>query len=200
MADFKRRDVEEFTTSLAAYMPNDELFASKSIRDSNFRKFLRGLSWELYRANGFLREYADGVIPDRTEKFLDEWESALGIPDGCFTGAGSLDDRRRDVLIKLASLGVQTADDFVALAAMFGVTVTVRPGRAFSTFPLEFPILLFDTVKESRFTLVVDFTVQAANVFPMTFPIIFGTETLGTLECLFRRLKPANCNILFRQV
>lgn len=200
MATFQRRSLEEYTDSLARYLPGGELFASRSIQNSNFRGLLRGLATEIFRANGYLREYAQQVIPDETEKFLDEWESALGIPDACFSGGGTIAERRRDVLIKLASLGVQTTEDFEALATMFGLTVTVRPAREFTVFPLEFPVLLFDTIKEAMFTIVVDFPVTASNQFTLTFPIVFGDETIGVLECLFRRLKPANCDIIFRQV
>lgn len=200
MALFQRRDLDEYTDSLAAYMPGGQMFGSRYVHDSNFRRLLRGMANELFRANGYLRAYTGEVIPDETEKFVPEWESALGIPDRCFGGDGTLAERRRDVLIKLAALGVQTAEDFEALGALFGVSIAVRPGRAFSVFPLEFPVLLFNTDKEARFTIVVDFPVTASNQFPLTFPFVFGDETIGVLECLFNRLKPANCNIIFRQV
>ena len=84
MSLFKRRSIEAYTDSLAEYMPGGELFAAKSVYDSNFRKLLRGMAGELFRANGLLREYNDQIIPDRTEKFIDEWEKAVGIPDHCF--------------------------------------------------------------------------------------------------------------------
>jgi uncharacterized protein YmfQ (DUF2313 family) len=197
---FLRRDVEQYTDSLAAYLPGGELFTSKSIKDSNFRKLLTGMAGELFRANGLLREYSCEIIPDQTNKFLSEWESTLGIPDDCFSGTGSNDDRRRDILVKLAALGVQTAQDFVDLGAAFGVTVTVRGGIDEITFPLTFPIVMFTTKTEARFTIVVRFTVQAANRFPLVFPITFGSGEIAILECLFTKLKPANCNIIFQQV
>jgi len=40
--------------------------------------------------------------------FLDEWERALGIPDDCFDLANTDDERRINILTKLAALGVQT--------------------------------------------------------------------------------------------
>ena len=200
MALFKTRDIDAYTDSLAAYMPGGDLFASKSVQDSNFRKLLRGMAGELFRANGLLGEYNDNIIPDTTVKFIDEWESALGIPDDCFSGTGSLDDRRRDVLVKLASLGVQTAQDFIDLAETFGVTVTVNGGYDEIAFPLVFPVVMFATNTEARFTIVVRFNVTAANKFPLTFPFTFGDDDIAILECLFTKLKPANCNIIFQQV
>lgn len=200
MALFERRDIEQYTNSLADYLPGGCLFASAHVQNSNFRKLLLGMSGELFRSNGLLKEYSEQIIPDQTVKFIEEWESALGIPDDCFSGTGTLTERRRDILTKLAALGIQTAQDFVDLAATFGVTVTVNSGVDEITFPLVFPVVMFTTVKEARFTIVVRFTVQAANRFPLVFPITFGSGEIAILECLFTRLKPANCNIIFQQV
>ncbi len=200
MALFERRDIEQYTDSLADYLPGGCLFASAHVSNSNFRKLLRGMSGELFRANGLLKEYSEQVIPDQTVKFIEEWESALGIPDDCFSGTGTLAERRRDVLTKLAALGVQTRQDFIDLAVTFGVTITINAGIDEIAFPLTFPVVMFNTVKEARFTIVVRFTVQEANRFPLVFPITFGSGEIAILECLFTKLKPANCDIIFQQV
>lgn len=199
MALFERRTLEDYTDSLTAYLPGGTLFASRSVQDSNFRKLLRGMAGELFRSNGLLREYSCEVLPDQTEKFLDEWESALGIPDDCFSGEGSLNDRRRDVLTKLAASGIQTEQDFIGLAAIFGVVITVTPGLEEIQFPLVFPVLMFATESEARFTIVIEFTVLDTSRFPLTFPFQFGDDVIAILECLFNKLKPANCNIIFQQ-
>ena len=116
-------------------------------------------------------------------------------------GTGTNDERRRDILAKLASLGVQTAQDFEDLAEIFGITVQVESGADVATiFPFIFPALFFSSTKEARFTIVVTFLEEAPNAFPLTFPITFGDELIGLLECLFAKLKPANCDIIFKQV
>lgn len=191
---------EQHAQKLADYLPGGRLFRSKNIANSNTRKLLLGIAHELFTADGYLRDFQEDIAPSVTIYFISEWEKALGIPDDCFTGNGALDERRRDILIKLASLGVQTAADFVSLAALFGIDVTIESGIAAITFPLTFPVLMFDTEKDARFTIIVNSTVDAASRFPFTFPITFGDATLGTLECLLTKLKPANCDIIFRQV
>ena len=196
MALFDKRDLEQYTDSLAAYLPGGELFQSKSVQGSNFRNLLRGIAGEILRSNGMLREY--DILPDTTLKFLSEWESALGIPDDCFSGAGDDDERRRDILVKLASLGVQTEADFVALAALFGINVDIIAGAEVGTFPYTFPLLFFASAKAARFTMVIDHGEPLSDAFPLTFPISFGSSTLGTLECLFRKVAPANVALLFR--
>jgi uncharacterized protein YmfQ (DUF2313 family) len=197
---FARRDNEQYTDSLARYLPGGELFASKFKQSSNLRALLRGMAGELFRANGFLREYNGNIIPDTTVKFIEEWESALGIPDDCFKANGTTTERRRDILTKLASLGVQTRQDFIDLALTFGVTVTVNSGIDEITFPLIFPIVMFTTEQEARFTIIIRFTIQGDNKFPLTFPITFGSGEIAILECLFTKLKPANCDIIFQQI
>ena len=197
MADFNRRDLDQYADSLADYMPGGQLFESKSIQDSNFRKLLLGMAGELFSANGLLMDYNGNIIPDQTEKFLDEWESALGIPDDCFSGTGTSEERRRDILAKLAALGVQTASDFESLALLFGVVAVVGAGLDEITFPVIFPIPMFTTETDARFTITVRFVGVAVSVFPFTFPILFGTPEQAIVECLFETLKPANCNLLF---
>ena len=197
---FNRRDIEQYTDSLADYLPGGLLFASKSVQSSNFRKLLKGMSGELFRSNGLLKTYNDEIIPDQTVKFIDEWENTLGIPDDCFRGTGTIDERRRDVLVKLASLGIQTKQDFIDLAALLGVAVTVESGSRRGTFPLVFPVVFFDSVKAARFTIIITFTVEPANRFPYTFPFVFSGEVIAILECLFNKLKPSNCKLVFVQI
>ena len=194
-----QRTKNEHAQSLANYLPGGKLFKVKNYNNSNFRKLLNGIACELFTADGYLRDYQQEVIPDQTVLFLDEWEKALGIPDDCFPGTGTLSDRRTHILVKLASLGIQTAQDFVDLAALFGITVSVTPAYDHTVFPFEFPILLLSTT-DAMYTIVITFTVTINNEFPLTFPITFGDPIIGILECLFGKLKPANCNLLFVQV
>ncbi len=114
------RNQQEQAQSLRAYMPSGRLF-----NGDNFKNWMLGLAGELIRATELIETYSQEIIPDNTVLLIDEWESALGIPDDCFPGTGAVAERRLHVLVKLASLGVQTAQDFIDLAALFGITVTV---------------------------------------------------------------------------
>lgn len=207
----------EQTRRVADYLPSGRIFGAKNITSSNLWKLIHGIAYELFTADGYLCDYQEDISPSVTTYFIEEWEKALGIPDGCLKGTGSLTDRRRDVVLKLAMLGIQTAADFVRIGALFGVTVTVESLVRFSEFPMEFPIHLVEsgfprhtfpmtfpfstfTPAQSKFTLIVSFSVTAASRFSLTFPFTFGDESMTILECLFRRLKPANCDIIFQQV
>ncbi len=191
---------EEHANSLAAYMPSGRLFQAAKKSTTNFRKFIEGLSDELQLAEGYLKSYQDEYDVRTTSLLIEQWEAALGIPDDCFSGTGSLEERRRDALAKLGSLGVQTAEDFEALAAIFGIDATVESGVGIATFTYTFPIPLLVGDKQSKFTIVVTYSIIGVDNFTFTFPFILGDSRADILRCLFQNLKPANCIIFFKEV
>lgn len=187
---------EAHTNSLAAYMPDGQMFAAKSIHSSNFRALLRGFAGELFTAQGYLVSLDQELIPDNTVLFLSEWEKALGIPDDCFKGTGDNNERRRDILVKLASLGVQTNEDFVQLAAVFGVDVTISPLSEEILPPYDVPFNP-SALPDARFILVVEGDNLVTGFPPYNVP--FNLESgESILECLFKKLDPANCRVIFR--
>lgn len=185
------------TQKLVDYLPQGRAFGGKAQSGTVTRSLLEGLGAEMIRSTALIQQFRDEILPDLTTLFLDEWESALGIPDDCFSGAGSDDVRRRDILLKLVSLGVQTGADFVALANTIGVNLTIKGGSTHGVFPFEFPAVFFPSAKDARFTIIVDFTDDLAEMFPLSFPIVFGDSTQGVVTCLFEKLKPANVDLLF---
>jgi len=187
MAGANRRDIQQYTDSLARYLPGGRLFEAAHIDGTNLRSLIEGFSMELFRVNGLIKEYCEEILPDETVKFISEWESAVGIPDDCFLGTGTIDERRTDVIVKLASAGIQTNQDFIDLAATFGVTVIVQNGTEHGVLPLTLPFILFSDRKEVRNTIFVTFTA--------------GTpEQIAILECLFNKLKPATAIVIFQMI
>lgn len=205
----KVRTLDEQTNSLASYLPEGRVWASKNIANSVTRGLLAGLSGELLRSTALVEEFRNEILPDNTTLFLDEWERAVGIPDDCFTGQGTLEERRNDVLAKLAGLGVQTAEDLRRLALrVYGVELTIRnPSRSTTNvFPYtfnptgeadplgdggEFVFNLSD--REARFQIIIEYdNLPTAVVFPYTFPLPFLTREVAIIECLFTKLRPAN--------
>ena len=182
--------IDEHIIALAAYLPDGRTFEAKGISGSNVRQLLEGMSAELKRSQEYINTLNQEFIPDQTVLFLDEWERALGIPDSCFSGSGSSDERRRDILTKLASLGVQTIEDFENVAAIFGVSATVQAGIDSS--------VVFNSLRDARYTIVV--SVSSIEGFPYTFPLLFGSSTVALLECIFNKLKPDNCQVLFEGI
>jgi uncharacterized protein YmfQ (DUF2313 family) len=190
------RTLEEQTRTLRIQFPSGLAFGAKDIPDSVFYQLLEGLAAELSRGDSVVAEFRQEILPDETTLFIDEWESAVGIPDTCLKGTGTVAERRRDVLAKLSSLGVQTAADFVALAALYGIDVIVKGGSVHGCFPFKFPIVFFPDERAARHTIMVNFDLPLLETFTYTFPITFGPPEVAVVECLFRKLKPANCDLM----
>lgn len=200
---FDRHSEQQHAKSLGDFMPGGRMFEAKQHPDTNFYKLLLGFAGELFRTEDLLRAFDCNYYIEDTNAFIEEWESALGIPDQCFRGTGTIEQRRRDVLVKLAASGVQTADDFEALAALFGIPVSVVPAGDVGKFPLTFPIFfpLENTpTTVTKFTICVFYQFAEPTVFPLNYPIPFGQSEINFLECIFNRLKPANTVIHFEGI
>lgn len=271
-----------YLDSIVGHLPPGDVWRSGQVEGTNLRALLDGLTPTVRRADLGIRTLVAEIVPSETTLLIAEWERAVGIPDGCFTTDGTIEQRRRNVVVKLAALGIQTQQDFIDLAARFGIVVTVVGGmdvRFDPLFELDEPFpasdLTFDddaggdtivrndggsfiddgwsdfsdfqcavTVinadnptndivaqqivavsattltllpaagladdandttaqlsgshKQARHTIVVRYAAPDANQFPLEFPAPFGGAELATLECLFQRLKPANCDLIFR--
>lgn len=185
------RPKEQHAQALADYLPNGPLFEAKNINDSNFRQLLRGLAGELFTAQGYLVTLENEYFPDLTSLFISEWERALGIPDDCFKATGTLNERRRDVLVKLSALGVQTAADFVQLGVVYGIALTVTP------LSDEDPLPAGISAAEARYISVVTGPNLVGNAPPYDVPFDLSVGEI-VLRCLFDKQHPANCDMIYR--
>lgn len=183
-------------TALADYLPDGPLFEAKNIGDSNFRKLLLGFAGELFTAEGYLKTLEEEYNPLNTTLFIEEWERAVGIPDQCFVVADTVDERRTNVLTKLSALGVQTEQDFVDLAALLGITVTVSQLSDEILPPYSVPFTPYSSTY-ARYVIIVT-GIDITSAFP-PYDVPFSLEAGKTLlECLFNKVKPDNCKVIFR--
>lgn len=205
MADsplFKCHDLTEHAEAIAKYLPGGPLFEAAHAKDTIFNMFLRGIGRIDEEVEGFLKLFDSELDINTTTAFLVPWEDTLGIgkPGDCFSRNEDIQTRRQQVLIKLAALGVQTEQDFVDLAALYGIEIALFAGAEVGLFTFTFPFFFFNTPKQARFTMVVFYEVAQAFTFTYTFPIVFGNAAIPILECLFRQLAPGNVDVIFRQV
>lgn len=199
MSLFRDKTVEDQTNSLVSFMPGGRPFLAARLPSTTLRKMLLGLGYELWRTENVMKDITDEHYITTTTDLIEQWESALGIPDHCFEVAETLADRRRNVLIKL-SMSVQTEQDMIDLATLLGFTVSFEQGADVGLFPFDtgFPIRFFANPQTARFThyIYID-TLVFPNVFPLDFPIIFGDTFFNLMECLFRELSPQNVELVF---
>jgi len=215
---FSSHTLEQHTDALAAHLPSGRVFEAAVIDGSVMRLLLQGLSVAHMDLESMLVLFGRELDIANTTYLLDGWEKTVGIPDACFGIVGkTIEERRQQVLIKLASLGVQTAADFVALGAMFGVVVTVQQGDnntqgwtgASGQENRNTIVIVYDTENGDAFfdgppfpnppnTQTVDGLPfhAAASVAPNA-GFRFGSAGIATMECLFEQLRPANNQIVY---
>lgn len=199
MSLFRSKTIDEHTDSLVSFMPGGRPFLAARLPSTTLRNMLLGLGYEILRTESTISTIVDEHHITDTTQLISEWEKALGIPDCCFGVADNIQDRRRNVLIKL-SMSIQTEQDLIDLAALLGFTVAFEQGANIGIFPFnsKFPITFFDRPQTARFThYVTIYTLTFPNIFPLDFQIIFGDSFFNLMECLFRRLSPQNVNLIF---
>lgn len=203
MSKFQAHTLDQHQQALGQYLPNDRLFAAKNIRGKNLYKLLMGLAGEFQRVDAIFQSVWDGtnILTTQDVNYIALWEGFVGIPDCCFTQTTSLtiDERRQQILVKLTSLGVLTAQDFIDLAALLGVTVEITSGINVGVFPMIFPIPFFANPKAARFTMIVYMPASLAptSTFTLTFPFTLSSGGSSVIECLFNELKPAMTSIIY---
>lgn len=200
MSFIENRTLDQQTDILASYLPNGRLFDAKNKEGSNLRKILLGLAQEWLNFRGKINEVYDEYNPANTTALIEEWEGFVGIPDDCLSNTGSLEERRKNILLKLAGINATTAQQFENVAAILGFDVTVRAGVDVVGFPYTFPIVLLDD-DAAPFTIIVDLDESLKpSGFPLTFPIELSSAFPEILQCFFNKLKPANTIVVFRYV
>jgi len=117
------KTLAEVQQSLAAYLPGGILWEAALVPGTNLNAVLAGQSGILLDTEVFNQIYNSEWMPtSEGTNFLEDWEQAISIPDDCFPGPDEPDReiRRLHVIVKLASLGIQTSDEFENLATLLG--------------------------------------------------------------------------------
>jgi len=196
---FLDKTAEQQAETLKAFLPGGRPFFAAGMDGTKLAALMHGLAVETWRAENLMNDITYEHQIDQTTLLIEEWEKALGIPDECFTTTVSLEQRRKQVIAKLAA-SIQTAEDFVAFASFLGYDITTIPGRDLGLFPFErkFPIMFFDKPVSARYYMLVTIYLDyLPNVFPLNFPLPFGPEFAEGITCLLNKLIPVNVSLLF---
>ena len=194
----KKRTQPQQADILAQYLRDDNLHEAKNRDDSTLRKILLGLASEWLNFRNKINEVVNEYNPQKTTALIQEWEEFVGIPDGCIPVASTIEQRRLNVLLKLAGINATTEKQFKNVASILGYNIEVSNGVATSTFPLTLPFLLISEAS-APFTIVITLPSSIKpNGFPLTFPFTLTSQQPAILDCLFNKLKPANTQLFFR--
>lgn len=185
---------------LAGNLPRGRAWVAKHDDTTNLRKLLLGLGLSIINSEETLALVGRETQLATTEALISEWEDEYGASSGCFSRLGNqtIEERIANVKLMIAANGASTAEQFETIASIIGLTVSVQSGIDLISFPLTFPVFIISENREARYTIIVDMdAVPSSGSFPYTFPITFGSAQAFLLKCLFSKLKPANCQIIY---
>lgn len=194
----KQRTQAQQTEILAQYLRDDELHEAKNREDSVLRKILFGLASEWLNFRNTINEVSNEYNPQKTAQLIEDWEQFVGIPDSCIPVASTIEQRRLNILLKLAGINATTEEQFKKVALILGYNIQVSNAVATSTFPLTLPFLLVEEAS-APFTIVITLsTASQPQGFTLTLPFTLSLPQPTILNCLFNKLKPANTQLFFR--
>lgn len=198
MSQFSPTPRDQQRLKIARFLPTGKAWDGATDASTNMGKLIKALGFDLYRLELLIQLLNTELDINKTDQLIVNYETSYGIPDDCFSNTGDLDVRRQQILTKLRNRRIQTAQDYIDLAAEFGETITVTSGAEEGTFPLTFPINFF-TSKASKFSIIVNFSVVVVtdSVFPLPFPFEFIGNSVAVVQCLLEKIKPANVKIFF---
>ncbi|MDI3259706.1 MAG: DUF2313 domain-containing protein [Sinobacteraceae bacterium] len=117
--------------------------------------------------------------PRTTTQLISEWESSVGLPDGCIPRGGTLAQRRAAVVSRLNARGGASAAYYIGLAAVNGYNVTVEDlGPSHWRIHAGVTAMIWTTCNDDC-----DQPLQT-----------FGNDQI---ECLFNRVKHAHTQLDF---
>lgn len=198
---FLAHSLEQEVDALVAYLPNDKLFASKALQNTNLRKLLQGLGGELTTLDQTIANTELGLNILQTEDldFIAAWETAVGIPNSYFPNTTSLpiEERRKQILIQLRSLGVLTEQDFIDLAALLGYSITIEHAIDLLYPPYTPPFIPMGGATMARFVMIVKGLGGDIADYPPYTPPFYPKNPGAQLQTLFNILKPAPTTIIY---
>jgi len=211
-----RRSGDDYTKAMLALLPQGQAWHRSF--GSTLERAINGLAqyWGYVdsRAADLLERESD---PRLTTELLPEWERAWGLPDPCFPDTNTIDQRRKMLVFKMTLLGSQTRDWFMWVANWLGMTITITEYAPFMAgvsqagdtrkMPLDPNPLRGDYrwyIGPPQMRLY--WTVHISGAPLAWFRSASGQAGIDphlrigiaeSLECLFRRWKPAHTEVVF---
>ncbi|MFT6151383.1 MAG: hypothetical protein ACJAY9_000772 [Flavobacteriales bacterium] len=203
MVDFQAHTIEENQQVLGQYFLNDRTATNKNIAGSNLYKMFLGLAGEFKRVDDLFQSVWDGtnILTTNDPNYMALWEGAVGIPDDIFVGTSSdIEERRKNVLLKLRSLNVLTEQDFIDLAAILGQSITIKHGIEVAYPPYTPPFIPIRNSKSARFIWIIQGeNLDLASYPPYNVPF-FPSSPSSQLSGLFEALKPTMTTLIFQNL
>jgi uncharacterized protein YmfQ (DUF2313 family) len=136
--------------------------------------------------------------PAMAEQLLSDFEADYGLPDPCSAPNPTLAQRRASLLAKIASIGGQSRDYFIGVAAALGFTVTITEYQPFRVGSSHLGDLVGGPGWESVWQINAPATtISYFRVGSSALGDRLATFGNAELECRMNALKPAQTLLLF---
>jgi len=176
ITDYSPNTENNNTQSFADLFFNGRVTDARNITGSVLRNTFKSIAIELGRYQTLLYEIITSYIPNFNDSFIEQWEKELGIPDDIFDNTGTNTERRRNIIIKLAYMNLQTEQDYIDLANLLNLSISIS---------------------NSGFTTTIDIAGLTEPEFPYTFTMTFGTDVSGLFQQIVLKQKPAYQEVVF---
>lgn len=185
ISDFQAFDDAQSQNFLASHAPKGRLFGRKYREGSIIYRLFLCLSTFVKTVTGQAETLTRNLDSGQAAELLEEWESALGIPDK-YPRRDTISGRREAVWRKRSKVPVYnvqtqgsapldtTIEEYVR--KMTGINITISFLDRESTFPNPFPIEFFLSGGTNRLYYVISVPVEGSsinNAFPIPFPASF---------------------------
>lgn len=164
--------------------------------DATLTKLLNAFADELARIDGRALTLIEEADPRTTNELLGDWERVAGLPDTCVAGTLGTAQRIAALVTKLTTVGGQSREYYIALAAKLGYTITITEFVPFTVASrIDTPI----RGELWRFAWQVNAPLVTQTFFTMNSTVADALSTFGNtqLECVINRLKPAHTHAQF---
>ena len=191
---------EEHTATLIYNLPSGKVFAKKFDVLSNLYKFLFALAKSFNLCDNDLNRLFNELNPETATELITDWEKMVVIPDNQFTGTGTIEKRRRDVLAKMNAQGIQTTTDYTNYLTLLGYVVDyISNGNEASVYGYNYTYRTdVRDVDSVGFRDYSDVT-ESKNRFWLVVKFIGTYTDLDELREFMQTIVPGNCFIKFLQ-
>jgi len=182
---------DDTSQQVSDHLPVGRAWANKNIGDSNIRGLINSVAVAHNQTQQVIQTLDEQFRINDTEDLLVEWETSVGLPDNCTSGASQTIAQRRDAVIKrLRKEEVVTLAEMQTYVdeALPSVAIILYTGEDYiASNPGAFP-------DNPKFVLVAE--IQSGEDtfeyrFQLNFPLGGGVDQTGMI-CVLNKIIPAN--------
>jgi uncharacterized protein YmfQ (DUF2313 family) len=191
-------EAESLALKLGKHLPPGRVTQAVQVVGTNFNKMFLVLAKCLIKLYADINSSFSEAIPSCATRLLPLWEQALGVPDTCSGVSGDLEQRRNRLLVESSLIYATTIPQMqAALDALGFPGIKIYTGVEYYSLVSPLPTPLY-SLNYRRWTMVVEYrTPTSPTLLPNTLPYPFGQDSLDLVQCIVRRMAPANVGIVY---